>query len=518
MGSKSMAQRIAIALSLAILFISSSFATVYITTTTVDDENVTGSFRYCYENASEFDRIEFNIPVDQGTLMSGSTVWVIQWQGSIADYQVDNSVIDGRTQSTFIGEDTNPYGPEIVLDMNEQDVFAISADTVTVYGMVFNNSNNVAGFGTIRLNGSYNKIRGCYVAINATGTHIVSEEVKCITWGSPANYCVVGGSDPAWRNVITGASNEPILIDSTADYTEISYNYIGTDYTGNNDLDAASWPGIKNNGGDFCTIRSNVIGGGCQDAIYIGGGSYGNLVENNNCGIGANGLTALLVSQDGIELNNASSNTITGNVIGNCNLRGINHQNTASFGNYIYQNYIGVDRFGHAHPTVRQAIWLAEGSYINISSNIISHAGWPGGTRDGIDVDDDNTDHVVILGNSIYNNTNLGISRSNTPIAAPVITEATSNFVKGTSEAGALVEIFISSTASVGTGSVQGITYLNHRYADGSGNFYVPINCQAIDGQYITATQTNDGDTSMFADEYEVIGLKYPKQSVKILQ
>src|SRR5262249_15275179 len=112
-------------------------------------------------------------------------------------------------------------------------------------------------------------------------------------------------------------------------------NYIGTDVTGTTAKDPSNNPignafsgveiiGAQNNtiGGTAAAAR-NVISGNMQDGVYISDAvnvfavtafSTGNLVQGNFVGTDKNGTAALPNSLDGIQVENAHLNTITGNV------------------------------------------------------------------------------------------------------------------------------------------------------------------------------------------------------------
>ena len=87
--------------------------------------------------------IRFKIQkTDQG-YDANKGIWVIQ-PDSAYEHFVDNGLtIDGFYQAVFIGEDTNPDGPEIVIDGSNAGThascFITRAEGTALYGLTINN-------------------------------------------------------------------------------------------------------------------------------------------------------------------------------------------------------------------------------------------------------------------------------------------------------------------------------------------------------------------------------------------
>jgi hypothetical protein len=126
---------------------------------------------------------------------------------------------------------------------------------------------------------------------------------------------VIGGSTAAARNLISGNDLEGLRIES--DDNTVAGNYIGTDITGTADL------GNTLSGVDLYQASGNTIGGSAEgEGNVISGNDYaglefiladGNFVKGNYIGVDATGLSALANTNAGVSIGaGASANTIGG--------------------------------------------------------------------------------------------------------------------------------------------------------------------------------------------------------------
>ena len=200
--------------------------------------------------------------------------------------------------------------------------------------------------GGIQINSSNNVVQGNFIGTDVTGTTDLGNGSHGIAISSPtATDNLIGGTAVGAGNVISGSSNSGIDVSSGAIGTGIQGNFIGTDASGmldlgNNGFGVFLGSGTNAVGGTVPAAR-NIIAGNGNNGIRITVG--GNVVRGNFVGVGATGTNALpnllgiyiasdqnfiggtmagagnVVSgnsSDGIEVVNASRNTIQGNMIG----------------------------------------------------------------------------------------------------------------------------------------------------------------------------------------------------------
>ncbi len=329
-------------------------------------------------------------------------------------------------------------------------------------------------------------IQGNYVGLNAAGTAALSNSDRGIYLKNSTNT-LIGGTDAADRNVISGNLNHGIHINSSSNNNTVEGNYIGTDYTGN--------VAIGNVGSTLCVDASsnnnvigapgagNVIAAGSDQGIRLDGVS-GTVVQGNSIGVGANGTTPLGNTGDAVWLQNATNTTIGGTSTGTGNI-------------------------------------IANSKFGTVGHNGVEIIGTSSG--------------VAILHNSIYGNAGLGIDLGSDGVTAnngtknsglpnygmdfPVIiyarlngTSLTLNGYVGSATnqstfANAIVEFFQSDNSPSGYG--QGRRYLGCLTTDANGNFNGTLTVSGIaKGDKITATATDAGNnTSEFGPNIVTAGI-----------
>ncbi|HZT77299.1 MAG TPA: hypothetical protein VFA27_11615 [Vicinamibacterales bacterium] len=284
--------------------------------------------------------IAFNIAPDQA---STGGVFVISPVTDLPAITASSVTIDGATQTTFSG-DTNPLGPEIVIDgshirtpegYDESTGLAIRGSANAIRNLVFNGfSPNGSGFAIfIADSGSGNVVAGNYFGTDPTGSFAVPNYANVLVQG-PGN--IIGGMSGADRNVVSGCRTHGVdLLGASATANVVQGNYIGTDRTG-----TVAIPNFAS-GVQIATGAANNEIGGLE-------GAAGNLIAWN--------------TQEGIELWNAGVGTlIFGNTIVFNGDRGIDGRSLANGvtirGNSIASNgSLGIDL---AQPGTVPAIMTA---------------------------------------------------------------------------------------------------------------------------------------------------------------
>ncbi|MDB5257599.1 MAG: alkaline phosphatase [Chitinophagaceae bacterium] len=251
----------------------------------------------------------------------------------------------------------------------------------TVKGIVLytNNGNNTGIYAT---SGTTNHVfSGNYIGTNAGGTAMGG--TTAMQYGidlDGSTDCVIGGTSGALtRNVISACSNFAIRVRNTSDRTTIQGNYIGTTASGNAVL------ANSNNGIDISSSNVQVIGGSvygarniiCGNTVGLNVSTCATLtIKGNFIGLGADGLTAIANTGQGIRIQNITSAITIGgplkqerNVIGSNGNDGINVTGTIT-GITIQNNYIGFDSTGLvSKPNANEGIDITNASTVLIGGS-----------------------------------------------------------------------------------------------------------------------------------------------------
>ncbi|MBO4873687.1 MAG: T9SS type A sorting domain-containing protein [Bacteroidales bacterium] len=394
---------------LAILLIFSvvvANSATYTVTTTGDSG--TNTLRYalqmCMSSAGPH-TINFNIPTTDANYNPSTGVWVIMPASDLPMIIQSNVTIDGTTQTSFAG-DTNPYGPEIVIDGSNARDYGfrfMNAPNATLKGLNIRRFSKGAQF-----YGSANSIvSGCYVGTNETGDSIMGNDIG-LEFISNSDYCTIGGTTTADRNIISGNLHIGIrLLD--VKYCAVKGNYIGTNREGTGSL--PNYDGMSMEGAvQFCTIGGttpagrNIISGNTDYGLPLfGAGATQNVIIGNYIGTDVTGTLPLgntygVLFDDGSFSNRVGGDTdserniISGNVG-----YGVFFYNNGTNNNLLKNNFIGTDYTGRYAVANTAGIIIDGISYKNImDGNIIS-----GNEQVGIGINITASDSNVIVRNYI---------------------------------------------------------------------------------------------------------------------
>jgi len=326
--------------------------------------------------------IDFDIPTTDPGYNSGTASFTIQPNAGVPDptYSftglplITNSVIiDGYTQpgaspNTLAGGDN----AALKIELNGANAGASSgvglvldAPNCTVEGLVIN---GFGAYGVWTLADGEN-ISGNFIGTDVTGTTALPNSTSTASPNPTkpnffnleaqngavqvyGNNNVIGGTDAAARNVISGNDADGIVIKGYLDPatgTDVMGNFIGTDATGTLPLGNAS-DGIGVFGqytiiGGTTAGARNIISantgtqyldenGFAGNGVYTGG-DVGTVIEGNYVGTDVSGTHALGNAENGIGLGFASKDTIGGTTPGAGNLIS---------GNIVYGAAIGVSQ------------------------------------------------------------------------------------------------------------------------------------------------------------------------------
>ncbi len=373
-------------------------------------------------------------------------------------------------------------------------------------------------------------VEGCFIGLLPDGT--IAGNPSFGVWINASNVRI-GNVSAASRNVISGNGTAGIFFES-GNTARIINNYIGTDPAGATEKRNTGYgiyvraSGVTI-GGVNDSLR-NVISGNSQAGILLSGGSNAHITANY-IGTDATGTVALPNQRNGIELsasaaNNAigSLNIGEGNIIAGNQTYGISLSDPGTSGNKIQGNYIGLIPAGIALPNGNSGVIingaignlvggpnLGEGNYIAYNGAFGVYL--PSGSGN------------AVRGNQIFENGNLGLTFSGTPLANdlgdidigsnnrqnfPVLTEAsisqTEVHVHGilNSEPNKTytIELFanyLPDATGYGEGQQFLRSFTSTTDATGNAEFDQQFLGYAF-GRYITATATDpDGNTSEFS-------------------
>ena len=392
------------------------------TTFTVTNTNDTGSgsLRNALQMAAQTPgphTIVFNIPASDPNYNAATGIWLIS-PGSPFDYIIqDNVTIDGATQTANQG-DTNPYGPEIVIDGNNHTIdycfSVVNASNVVIKG--FNIRNFLYGINVYGASATNSLITGNYIGTDETGSAAAGNYIG-IEIISGANYAQIGGSTTAERNVISGNLHIGLrLLD--VNYCTVKGNFVGVDRTGTaalGNVDGVSLEGSVK----FCTIggttpgERNIISGNVAYGLPVFGvGAEGNVIMGNYIGTDVTG-TAAIPNTYGVLFDDGSFNNILGgntndekNILSGNSGYCVFIYNMGTNSNVVKGNYIGTDVNGTTALPNAVGIVIDGAAYNNtIDNNIIS-----GNLQQGIHI------HITGCDNNVITKNKIGVDVNENPL------------------------------------------------------------------------------------------------------
>lgn len=396
-------------------------------------------------------------------------------------------------------------------------------------------------------------VQGNYVGLAADGDSAIGNLTGIyLANGSSSSLIGTDGNgmdDVTEINVISG-NQYGIRIDGVGTTGNGVYgNYIGTDATGvlarGNAVDGVLIQNgaTSNSIGGALAGTGNIIAANGGDGIHVSGEtSDANVILNNWIGLAADGMTLLGNAGNGIQVSGGADDTVigtgaAGNVIVGSGGHGI-AINGDSTGTLIHGNFIGTDVTSSVSGGQQGAgVFLAGGASDTeiggspADGNTITLSGLGGITDAGVAIAADAGTGHRIIGNSIYENSGLGIDLQsdgitpndandadagpnllqNFPIISQAVTDGSGvvtisgSLQTAASLAGILIHFYASPSGSEREGKVYlGATSVN---TDGSGlaSFNnVVLAGTVVAGDMVTATATYSNNTSEFSQALQV--------------
>ncbi len=404
------------------------------TVTTTADAGA-GSLRQALQSANALtgaDAIEFNIP--------GAGVHTINLASALPAI-AGQVVIKGQTQPGFVASpliELNGIGAGV--DAHGLVVSGSAAGTV-IRGLTINRFD---GDG-VRIEGSNCHVRSCFIGTDNTGTVSQGNGSSGVRVRLEADNVTIGGTSSGFGNLISGNAGNGVTISGAGTTgNRLQANRIGTDQTG-----TLALGNLLNGVSIFAQTSGNIIGGTVAGArnVISGNGQRGvllsqataNTVQGNYIGTTVTGLAAL-GNLNGIDILNASGNTIGGTLAGAGNLISGNSEHgvqigATSTGNKIKGNSIGLRSTGTLSlGNGIDGIAILGGSANNVIGGVVAAARnmISGNGDDGVDISGTGTTGNIIRGNFIGTNAAGTGAIPNTDDGVSISDGASGNFVGGT--------------------------------------------------------------------------------------
>jgi len=394
-----------------------------------------------------------------------------------------------QTGSVVIGNiiGLDPTGTKAMPNRNGAH---ISGYGITI-GSVNSGENNVISGNThsnLTTWGNTTRIIGNYLGVDITGTKAIqsTDYVIDMIIESGAKNCVVGGTTPEERNIISGAQIGVVFSDSNTYQCSVIGNYIGTDVTGTkalpNQTAVLYFQSGNNRVGGTAPGEANLISGNHKAVQFSSLGYTDNIFIGNIVGLDVNGK--ILRNEIGVSVEQGELQA----VVGGC---------TPKEGNTIVANFpLTISDKGTQYCCVagntisdssNAGVFVCNGSGNNfIQGNAFIRMEVP--IR--IDLETGN----MVRGNSfdrIDQYTVFLVDGGNGSQAAPQIASAAGNVISGTTCAFGLIEVY-----RIENGRVIPVGFTR---ADADGNFSYTADA-GLTGKKIALLVTNlDGSTSSFS-------------------
>jgi len=237
-----------------------------------------------------------------------------------------------------------------------------------------------------------------HLGVNAAGSDFFPNDTGIYAVGAGLGLNIGAINSPADRNVISGNTRYGVRV---TDGVNISYNFIGTDATGQAGL-GNGLSGIYFDASSIGFAEGNVVSGNGEMGILIDG-SQDISVSANFVGTSADGMASIpntlsgIYVRDSLLINILGRNIVSGNTEMGILIRSSNQIT-------VTDTYVGVSVNGSfALPNGLSGIGVSNGAFdvtiggeLGSSGNVVS-----GNAQIGIRISDEGTRNVVVIGNFV---------------------------------------------------------------------------------------------------------------------
>jgi hypothetical protein len=283
--------------------------------------------------------------------------------GNVVSGNTNGITLSGSSGNVIQG---NKVGPDISGEHALANRFAgiqlINDATGNLIGGTTATARNVIsgnGLYGVLLSGSgsgnqQNVIEGNYIGIDATGYNALGTG-NGIDVQAGADGNIIGGTAAGAGNVISGSSNDGVLLEAFSSGTLVEGNRIGTNAEGNTAV--PNYHGIEVLGSSGNTIGGTAVGAGNLISgnsgweiqvvpDYSGNVSAGNVIQGNRLGSNAAGTAVLVGQGHGLLLFGATGTLVSNNqILEGVSIRPDNFGNPGS-NNTLQGNLLGTDVTG----------------------------------------------------------------------------------------------------------------------------------------------------------------------------
>lgn len=366
------------ALAIALGFAHTGWATTYVVNNTQNAG--VGSLRWAIKQANTHtgpDEIRFAPALSGKSILPNKALPALNDDATTIDGDIDDDgkpdiVLNGRRSAT---------GSGLIVRGNDCVISGLAINRFPFDGILLE---HVSGC----------QVRACHLGVNLAGTKPANDgRTAVLLWWADDN--LIGGTTPTDRNIVAGGYLgkgfiTPGIFIANGHYNKVQGNYIGLKRDGTAVLGeggcgvaVAATPAIPVLTGTdlhspirpaiIITCTNNVIGGGNAAARnVIAGVDVGvelsnasqNTVSGNYVGLNKGGYQSLPIGTAGIDVTDGSTgNTIGGLTHGTRNVfaggkMGVTFRDTGTANNKVQGNYFGLNARGTRQRALEAGVWV----------------------------------------------------------------------------------------------------------------------------------------------------------------